>query len=75
MGQVGGQHGGWHVGWEAHSVGGQHILGSLGRRQVGEWRGWPARWLGMREGCGWGEGVLFTCLEPCNITTVFLWKH
>ena len=44
------------MGWEAHTVGGWHMLGSLGRWEVGEWRGWPCRWLGMREGRGWGEG-------------------
>ena len=36
-GGVGGQHGGRHIQWEAHTVGRRHVLG---RRQVGEWRGW-----------------------------------
>ena len=36
-GGVGGQHGGRHVQWEARTVGRGHVLG---RRQVGEWRGW-----------------------------------
>ena len=53
-GGVGGQHGGWHVQWEAHTVGGQHILGRL---QVGEWRGWAgghATGLGLRPAAGAG---------------------
>ena len=36
----GGTYSGRHVQWEAHTVGGQHILG---RQQVGEWRGWVGR--------------------------------
>ena len=39
-GGVGGQHGGWHIQWETCTVGRWHILG---RRQVGEWRGWVGR--------------------------------
>ena len=53
-GGVGGQHGGRHVQWEAHTVGGRHVLG---RRQVGEWRGWAGGHtvgLGLRLAAGAG---------------------
>ena len=53
-GGVGGQHGWWHVQREACTVGGQHVLG---RRQVGEWRGWVGghtAGLGLRLAAGAG---------------------
>ena len=53
-GGVGGQHGGQHIQWEARTVGGWHILG---RRQVGEWRGWVgghAAGLGLSLAAGAG---------------------
>ena len=54
-GGVGGQHGGQHVQWEACTVGRWHVLG---RRQVGEWRGWAgghATGLGLHPVAGAGQ--------------------
>ena len=62
-GGVGGQHGGWHVQWEARTVGGWHILG---RRQVGEWRGWAGghtAGLGLRLAAGAGTARHMTGWE------------
>ena len=41
---------GGHIQW----AGGMYVI--LGRRQVGEWRGWLGGWVSVQEGRGWGEG-------------------
>ena len=51
----GGTYSGRHIQWEAHTVGRWHILG---RRQVGEWRGWVgghAAGLGLHLAAGAGQ--------------------
>ena len=58
---VGGQHGGRHIVWEAHTVGGQHVLG---RQQVGEWRGWVGRHtvgLDLHPAAGAGQHSMADC--------------